>query len=207
MNNGLISSVDNRAGDLIHANHSYISKDIGSRTFFQTVGVHPARLRVNNVGLNDEGMFRCRIDFLNSPTRNYRVNLTIVAPPSEPIIYDHRGKEVTGVAGPFLEGYELYLACHVKGGRPLPEVTWWLDGKILDHIVESSVDSVTVNQLFISSVPRGFHGRHLECLARSSDLTNPVVRTVPIDIYQMGKQLVERDFNQNRAEVILIDDL
>lgn len=60
------------------ANHSFISNDLGARTYFQTSGVYPARLQVNNVGVQDEGVFRCRVDFVDSPTRNFRVNLTII---------------------------------------------------------------------------------------------------------------------------------
>jgi hypothetical protein len=33
------------------------------------------------------------------------------------MIYDDKGKEVTGVAGPFLEDYDLVLSCHVMGGE------------------------------------------------------------------------------------------
>ena len=71
-------SLDARGGNLESANHSFISNDLGARTYFQTSGVYPARLQVNNVGVQDEGVFRCRVDFVDSPTRNFRVNLTIV---------------------------------------------------------------------------------------------------------------------------------
>ena len=37
--------------------------------------------------------------------------------PSKPIIYDAQGKEVKGVSGPFLEGYDLLLTCQVFGGK------------------------------------------------------------------------------------------
>ena len=37
--------------------------------------------------------------------------------PSKPVIYDSRGREVTGVAGPFLEGYDFLLTCQVSGGE------------------------------------------------------------------------------------------
>jgi hypothetical protein len=73
-----VPSLDARGGSLDSANHSFISNDLGARTYFQTSGVYPARLQVNNVGVQDEGVFRCRVDFVDSPTRNFRVNLTIV---------------------------------------------------------------------------------------------------------------------------------
>lgn len=79
---------------------------------------------------------------MDSPTRNFRVNLTLVGNyhvsknvghewgtslyrhicltfserPSKPVIYDAQGREVTGVGGPFLEGYSLALTCQVSGG-------------------------------------------------------------------------------------------
>jgi hypothetical protein len=33
------------------------------------------------------------------------------------MIYDAQGEEVSGEAGPFLEGYDLFLSCHVSGGK------------------------------------------------------------------------------------------
>jgi hypothetical protein len=73
-----VPSLDARGGSLQSANHSFISNGLGARTYFQTSGVYPARLQVNNVGVQDEGVFRCRVDFVDSPTRNFRVNLTII---------------------------------------------------------------------------------------------------------------------------------
>ncbi|GFG35231.1 hypothetical protein Cfor_07296, partial [Coptotermes formosanus] len=175
--------LDARGGNLESANHSFISNDLGARTYFQTFGVHPARLQVNNVGVQDEGVFRCRVDFVDSPTRNFRVNLTIVVPPSQPMIYDDKGKEVTGVAGPFLEDYDLVLFCHVMGGRPQPQVTWWHRGILLDRESETSSESYTVNKLFMKGVSRSLLNENLQCRARSSDLSPPVTRDVALEIY------------------------
>lgn len=47
------------------------------RLFFQVM-YEPAHLSIQNLELKDEGVYRCRVDFKNSPTRNIRVNLTIV---------------------------------------------------------------------------------------------------------------------------------
>ena len=47
----------------------------------------------------------------------YVLDAPLAVPPSQPMIYDDKGKEVTGVAGPFLEDYDLVLFCHVMGGK------------------------------------------------------------------------------------------
>ena len=43
--------------------------------------------------------------------------IIFIVQPSDPIIYDAQGKEVIGMAGPFMEGYDLFLSCHVVGGE------------------------------------------------------------------------------------------
>lgn len=49
----------------------------GPRAYFST-GQRPAQLKVDNIKISDEGMYRCRVDFRNSPTRNLKINLTVI---------------------------------------------------------------------------------------------------------------------------------
>jgi hypothetical protein len=49
----------------------------GERAFFRTAS-HPAQLLVDDIKLSDEGMYRCRVDFRNSPTRNLKINFTVI---------------------------------------------------------------------------------------------------------------------------------
>ncbi|XP_048509364.1 hemicentin-2 isoform X2 [Athalia rosae] len=184
-----IYSLDARGGVLNKSVHAALVNDSGKKSFFLVGdGHHRARLKITNVTFNDQGVFRCRVDFANSPTRNFRVNLTLVEQPTKPVIYDAQGREVTGVGGPFLEGYDLFLSCQVAGGKPKPTVTWWRDGQLLDGVVDSPVihgvpGKFTVNQLFVGIVTRALWGAKLECRAQAGPLGKPVVREVPLDIY------------------------
>ncbi|XP_054259199.1 neural cell adhesion molecule 1-like [Macrosteles quadrilineatus] len=144
---------------------------------------HRAALKITNVQESDEGIFRCRVDFLNSPTRNYRVNLTMIEPPSTPQIMDAEGNEVMGVAGPFLEGYDMQMSCHVSGGRPRPDVSWWSDGLLVDDRSESVSTSYVVNRLFVGTVIRSLRNTVFECRAQSIPSAPPVSRKVSIEIF------------------------
>ncbi|XP_051153654.1 hemicentin-1 isoform X2 [Leptopilina boulardi] len=159
-NDGIpIYSIDARKGNLRNAVHWAVSNELGRKTYFQVADGHRGRLKLNNVKFIDQGIFRCRVDFVNSPTRNFRINLTLIENPSKPVIYDGGGVEVRGISGPFLEGYNLLLICKVFGGRPKPSVTWWQD------------------------VSKSLWGTKLECRAQSGEIGKPVIKEVPLDVY------------------------
>lgn len=71
--------MDARGGALSKASHLAMSDDLGARSYFITEDEpSKARLRIQTVSTHDHGVFRCRVDFVNSPTRNFQINLTLV---------------------------------------------------------------------------------------------------------------------------------
>ncbi|KAK9880431.1 hypothetical protein WA026_011678 [Henosepilachna vigintioctopunctata] len=164
-----------------------MSGDLGNRLYF-IMDENPsrARLRIENVSVNDQGLYRCRVDFVNSPTRNFQVNLILIEQPSSPRVFDAEGREIkaNSSAGPFLEGEELFLSCQVTGGKPRPSVTWWHGDSILDGVVDTSSKSfTTVNQLFLAQVSRDLKGARFECRATSSEVAGYIVTVIPLVVY------------------------
>jgi len=72
-----VRSFDVRGMPLDQAHH-YSAPDVfGNRASFRTV-TDPACLLVDEVHRNDEGVYRCRVDFRNSATKSFRYNLSVI---------------------------------------------------------------------------------------------------------------------------------
>ncbi|XP_041763303.1 uncharacterized protein LOC121588918 [Anopheles merus] len=154
----------------------------GPRAYFVTIS-KPAALSVDNIQLDDEGVYRCRVDFQNSPTRNHRINLTVTVPPHQILVYDASGLDVTGAIGPLQEDDNLVLTCEVRGGRPEPTVTW-LNG---DEIMQtgggiSMGRHVTVNRLEIPKMTRSALNNTYKCQASNTKLVPPAERSIRVDM-------------------------
>ncbi|BES90971.1 CD80-like C2-set immunoglobulin domain [Nesidiocoris tenuis] len=178
--NGIpLYSVDARDRNLADGLHSALSSNLGSRSYFQS---GPARLRVTRVTERDQGIFRCRVDFLNSPTRNYRINLTLIDPPNGPQIFYRDGTEVKDVAGPYLEGQDVFLTCIVTDGEPTPAVSWWLGDRMIDNDSDKVLPGRVINNIVLS-VLRNLQNNNLSCQALSTPSSTPVVKTIKLQLY------------------------
>ncbi|KAJ1528854.1 hypothetical protein ONE63_007226 [Megalurothrips usitatus] len=71
-----IYSYDDRNSVAGTAKH-WADDTLGGRAFFR-VNDQPAQLTMESTRDLDGGMYRCRVDFRSSPTRNARVNLTVI---------------------------------------------------------------------------------------------------------------------------------
>ncbi|XP_066591328.1 protein turtle homolog A-like [Prorops nasuta] len=158
------------------------SSVVGPRAYFVTV-TKPATLSLEAVQLDDEGIYRCRVDFSKSPTRNFQVNLTVIVPPHQLIIYDSAGVQVDGTAGPFQVGMEFGLSCEVRGGKPTPKVNWFANGKEVDGRLEEIGRTVVVSKLTVPRLKREHLNTTYKCRASNTDLISPLERSVVLDVY------------------------
>lgn len=111
----------------------------------------PAQLELEQVRADDEGEYRCRVDFKRGRTVNTIISLRVIVPPSELSIVlaselgqlqqraNFKPRKLSGLIGLFNEGDELQLACLAQGGKPRPQLTWRRDFNQLDS-VEQLVD-------------------------------------------------------------------
>ncbi|XP_064113708.1 hemicentin-2-like isoform X1 [Macrobrachium nipponense] len=177
-----IYSLDARSVSLDAARH-WAETEIGDRAYM-TLGKGPKGLILEKLTLADEGEYRCRVDFLESPTRNSRVRLKIIVPPTSLRISSDLESDlsVSGMVGPYAEGTRLSLSCHVMGGSPRPEVTWWHEGSLLDDISEVKTGQLTRNALVFHSLNKQDLYKTLTCQASNSDLVAPISARVTIDM-------------------------
>ncbi|CAH2094222.1 unnamed protein product [Euphydryas editha] len=168
----------------------------GSRAYFRATAV-PAILLLDNVSTADTGIYRCRVDFRNSPTRNLRVNFTVITPPNRPIIMDARTRDYTRLLEPYDEGTTLELVCEVRGGDPRPSLIWYLENTLIDDSFELREDGVTVNNLTFPSIGRQHLNSRLICQASNTNLAPPQTKLLILDINL--RPLTVQIMNKNRV--------
>ncbi|XP_064104739.1 uncharacterized protein LOC135214400 isoform X2 [Macrobrachium nipponense] len=158
---------------------------LSRRTTFRTDRT-PAALIIERTDAEDAGIYRCRVDFLLSPTINRRVNLTVIVPPSELRVSWQLGNsglmEVHNrEAGPFLENSQPSLACFSDDGWPPPSLSWYEGDELLDSsYTYNAVKGQVENELSLAPLTRDDLGRRLTCQASNSNKTHPTALTVSI---------------------------
>ena len=154
-------------------------RGFGSRARL-VISPHPAQLGIDSVRPGDAGLYRCRVDFKSSQTRNSMVTLAIISPPSE-VTIRHRSTEVTGsTVGPVTAGDTVTLSC-LATGAPGPTLAWYRDGVLVDASSDTR-DSVVVNTINIHKVGHKETVSTFTCRAHNNNITKPVSRTIKIKI-------------------------
>ncbi|XP_022183583.1 hemicentin-1-like [Myzus persicae] len=174
-------SFDVRGMPLDQAHH-YSAPDVfGNRASFRTV-TDPACLLVDEVHRNDEGVYRCRVDFRNSATKSFRYNLSVIVPPEHPVVFDRLGRQLNMTVGPLDEGDGIALICRVIGGNPPPVVVWLKNDQIVDDECEHNSMNAIENRLHWPSVSRQDFGSVFTCQASNTRLMDPRQASVVLDL-------------------------
>ncbi|XP_037081011.1 synaptogenesis protein syg-2-like [Pollicipes pollicipes] len=173
-------SYDTRGRKSTRGTHWANEDSLGQRSEFDPRPQAPL-LRIKHVEEGDQGVYRCRADFRTSPTFNARVNLTVVVPPQQPRLFNETGGMISSTAGPYKEGDTARLICEVKGGRPPPNVTWWLEGSLVDSSWRHDA-GVTRNTLEVTGLRRADLANLYTCMAGNTPLRPHKAAAARLDI-------------------------
>ncbi|KAF8781522.1 Nephrin like protein [Argiope bruennichi] len=176
-----IYSLDARRGKLGQARHAS-SEELTGRSFF-SAKEHPAVLQIDRISLDDEGIYRCRVDFKKARTRHSAILVTVVVPPGVPIVKDINGEVLSGIIGPYNEGEGLHLICETEGGKPSPSLLWYKGpSKVIDDSYEIMSPLIIRNELVISKLQRRDLMATLTCQASNNEISPPVQSSVILDM-------------------------
>ncbi|CAB0029229.1 unnamed protein product [Trichogramma brassicae] len=64
------------------------------------------------------------------------ISFFVPVPASKPIIYDTKERDMSKHAEAYPEGSDLELICEVRGGKPIPKVSWFLESQLINSTSE-----------------------------------------------------------------------
>ncbi|XP_023160953.2 nephrin isoform X1 [Drosophila hydei] len=144
---------------------------------------NPPALRIKNIQTTDAGLYKCRVDFHKSPTRNWRINVTVLVPPTQLTILDHNGAAVRDqTAGPYLEGDSINLTCLSSGGVPPPRVSWWREHALVDDSFQVLPDGSVRNTLHLKNIQRKDLLTMYTCQATNGHVVPALTKKVILDM-------------------------
>ncbi|XP_061395466.1 hemicentin-1 isoform X1 [Musca vetustissima] len=157
-----------------------------------SVEQNPFRLIIRNLQIADQDIYLCDTTyFIPIETcdnfNGHRVDLRVLVPPTEMIIWDEKGDRITNgsVIGPMQERQMLNLTCVVLNTTPLPQVGWYRGNKRLSTVdphydEKDGLYNVTVELSL--QLSREDLGHTIECRAESAAIDNVMSTHFSLDL-------------------------
>lgn len=77
----------------------------------------------------------------------------------------------------------MNLICEVRGGKPLPKLTWYLDNTVIDESYHYNAENgLTVNHLVYAKIGRQHLKARLICQASNTNLMPPQTRLLILNV-------------------------
>ncbi|KAG8194330.1 hypothetical protein JTE90_029206 [Oedothorax gibbosus] len=175
-----IYTLDARKGPVEKSKH-FPSARLGRRVHFD-LHVKTPGLTIDPVKGEDEGVYRCRVEYKRYRTLSYMYELRVIVPPREVNILDETGQRIDETIGPVDEGSNVTLICEAEGGSPSPSVTWWRDSVLLDDTYHITTQGYVRNNITLSRLRRHDLGAVFTCQAANNNLTVPTSNSVALDL-------------------------
>ncbi|XP_021000681.2 cell adhesion molecule CEACAM1-like [Parasteatoda tepidariorum] len=173
-------SVDARDLPLPTATH-FPAVHMETRAYFNSSAV-PAFLRIDGIQKEDEGVYRCRVEYRRARTETMELMLFVIVPPSEAIIMDEFGQHLHGIIGPYNEDQPVSLICEGEGGEPSPSVRWLKGNELIDDTFFLTPQGFARNEVQLPNLHRKDLLTNLTCEVYNNNLTSPVTSTVSLDM-------------------------
>ncbi|KAG8181057.1 hypothetical protein JTE90_029408 [Oedothorax gibbosus] len=195
-------SVDARDFALPTATH-FPAVHMESRTFFNSSAV-PAYLRIDNVRKDEEGMYRCRVEYRRARTETIDMMMHVIVPPREAIIMDEFGQHLHGVIGPYNEGQPVSLICEGEGGDPSPSVKWMSKDNLLDDTFYITPQGFARNEVHLPILKRTDLLTTLTCEVTNNNITQPVTSTVSLDMNLRPRLVTSRHRYPEDIDIVCV---
>ncbi|KAF8764963.1 Nephrin like protein [Argiope bruennichi] len=160
-------TVDFRKGTRDNPKH-FTVPEYADRSYFDVTKLPPT-IRLDSVAAEDEGVYRCNIEFRRSRTVTRIVKLNIQMRP----LY----VKITTPQKPLKVGEEVRLHCETSGSRPVAKISWWMDNVRIQTGKESIPNSknITYSSLIIRPTIDD-NGKTVTCKAENPVLAHPPVQ-------------------------------
>ncbi|XP_074593781.1 protein turtle-like isoform X2 [Brevipalpus obovatus] len=177
-------TVDSRNSSNIDNARHFAGEALRNRATFN-ISAQFAFLSISPVKEDDNGEYRCRVDFRWSRTINTIVFLEIIVPAHKIVIKDGDDHELPDSVSSYGEGSSLSVRCNAYGGKPPPAVHWYSDGTLKDDSFTTQITDnglITSNEMTISPLNRSNLNKVITCQAINTNLTRPITKSFTLDI-------------------------